>query len=118
MRQSKYISTDFKQWSILFSRLIRYITIIENFVFLAIIGGGIGGAASSHFLTELFNNNLNIDLYEAKIIGGRLATIKIDGNEFEAGGSIIHPQNKYMRDFVELLGTLFSYFYISTDIVS
>ncbi|XP_003484501.1 prenylcysteine oxidase isoform X1 [Bombus impatiens] len=71
---------------------------------IAIIGGGIGGAASSHFLTELFNNNLNIDLYEAKIIGGRLATIKVDGNEFEAGGSIIHPQNKYMRDFVELLG--------------
>ncbi|XP_076754653.1 prenylcysteine oxidase 1 [Xylocopa sonorina] len=71
---------------------------------IAIIGGGIGGAASSHFLTELFKNNLKIDLYEAKTIGGRLATIKIDNNEFEAGGSIIHPRNKYMQDFVKLLG--------------
>ncbi|CAL7951839.1 unnamed protein product [Xylocopa violacea] len=71
---------------------------------IAIIGGGIGGAASSHFLTELFKNNLKIDLYEAKSIGGRLATVKIDDNEFEAGGSIIHPQNKYMQEFVKLLG--------------
>lgn len=71
---------------------------------IAIIGGGIGGASSSHFLTELFNNNLNIDLYEAKTIGGRLATVQIDDNEFEAGGSVIHPQNKYMQEFVKLLG--------------
>ncbi|XP_012348516.1 prenylcysteine oxidase [Apis florea] len=71
---------------------------------IAIIGGGIGGAASSHFLAELFENNLNIDLYEAKTIGGRLATIKINNNEFEAGGSLIHSQNKYMQEFVKLLG--------------
>ncbi|XP_017882595.1 prenylcysteine oxidase-like [Ceratina calcarata] len=71
---------------------------------IAIIGGGIGGASCSHFLTELFNNNLNIDLYEAKTIGGRLATVEVDNNEFEAGGSIIHPQNKYMQEFVKLLG--------------
>lgn len=79
-------------------------------IFLAIIGGGIGGAASSHFLAELFKNNLNIDLYEAKTIGGRLATIKINNNEFEAGGSIIHSQNKYMQEFVKLLGILFYIF--------
>nr|XP_003700702.1 PREDICTED: prenylcysteine oxidase-like isoform X1 [Megachile rotundata] len=71
---------------------------------VAIIGGGIGGAASSHFLTELFKNDLNIDLYEVNTIGGRLATVKIDDNEFEAGGSIIHSQNKYMQEFVKLLG--------------
>ncbi|XP_076162493.1 prenylcysteine oxidase 1-like [Ptiloglossa arizonensis] len=71
---------------------------------IAIIGGGIGGAATSHFLTELFHNNLNIDLYEAETIGGRLATVQIDNNEFEASGSIIHPENKYMQEFVKLLG--------------
>ncbi|XP_076278349.1 prenylcysteine oxidase 1 [Lasioglossum baleicum] len=71
---------------------------------IAIIGGGIGGASSSHFLTELFESNLSIDLYEAKTIGGRLATVQIDENEFEAGGAIIHPQNKYMQEFVKLLG--------------
>ena len=77
------------------------------FYFSAIIGGGIGGASSSHFLSELFDNNLNIDLYEVKTIGGRLATIEIDNNEFEAGGSIIESENRYMQDFVQLLGTLF-----------
>ncbi|CAK9798124.1 Prenylcysteine oxidase-like [Anthophora plagiata] len=71
---------------------------------IAIVGGGIGGASSSHFLTELFKNNVNIDLYEANTLGGRLATVQINDNEFEAGGSIIHPKNKYMQDFVKLLG--------------
>ncbi|XP_053984035.1 prenylcysteine oxidase 1-like isoform X2 [Hylaeus anthracinus] len=28
----------------------------------------------------------------------------MDDNEFEAGGSIIHPENKYMQEFVKLLG--------------
>ncbi|EZA53918.1 hypothetical protein DMN91_010425 [Ooceraea biroi] len=72
--------------------------------FTAIIGGGIGGASASHFLTELLNGNLDIDLYEAKTIGGRLATVKIDNNEVEAGGAIIHPKNMYMQKFVKLLG--------------
>ena len=71
---------------------------------IAIIGGGIGGASSSHFLSELFDNNLNIDLYEVQTIGGRLATVEIDNNEFEAGGSIIETENRYMQDFVKLLG--------------
>ncbi|XP_046816104.1 prenylcysteine oxidase-like isoform X1 [Vespa crabro] len=71
---------------------------------IAVIGGGIGAASTAHFLTELFNNDLKIDLYEANKIGGRLATIKIDDNEYEAGGSIIHQENKYMQEFVDLLG--------------
>lgn len=71
---------------------------------IAIIGGGIGGASASHFLSELFKNNVKIDLYEANKVGGRLATIKIDNNEYEAGGSVIHTNNKYMQDFVKLLG--------------
>ncbi|KAL2716889.1 prenylcysteine oxidase-like [Vespula squamosa] len=71
---------------------------------IAVIGGGIGAASTTHFLTELFNNDLKIDLYEANKIGGRLATIKIDDNEYEAGGSIIHQENKYMQEFLDLLG--------------
>lgn len=71
---------------------------------IAVIGGGIGAASTTHFLTELFNNDLKIDLYEGNKIGGRLATIKIDDNEYEAGGSIIHQENKYMQEFLNLLG--------------
>ncbi|KAL6257655.1 hypothetical protein P5V15_011233 [Pogonomyrmex californicus] len=77
---------------------------------VAIIGGGIGGASTLHFLSELLNGNLEIDLYEAKTVGGRLATITIDGDEFEAGGSVIHPKNMYMQRFVKLLGLEHNFF--------
>lgn len=73
---------------------------------LAIIGAGIGGASTSHFLTELFEGNLEIDIFESNDIGGRLTTIKVGDNFYEAGGSIIHSRNKYMKDFVKLLGEL------------
>lgn len=72
---------------------------------IAAIGAGIGGSSSSHFLRELFGSEATIDVFEASDrIGGRLDTIEIDGKRFESGGSIIHPDNKYMGDFVKLLG--------------
>lgn len=52
-----------------------------------------------------------IDLYEAKTIGGRLATVNIDNNEIEAGGSIIHPKNMYMQKFVKLMGKCGLFFF-------
>ncbi|XP_011501304.1 PREDICTED: prenylcysteine oxidase-like [Ceratosolen solmsi marchali] len=70
---------------------------------VAIIGAGIGGASTSHFLTKLFDKNLKIDIFESKTIGGRLATVKLGNNDFEAGGAIIHPRNIYMKYFVKLL---------------
>ncbi|XP_014219399.1 prenylcysteine oxidase-like [Copidosoma floridanum] len=71
---------------------------------VAVIGAGIGGASASQFITELFNKNVEIDVFEAKKIGGRLANIEFGSNEYEAGGAIIHPRNKYMVDFVNQLG--------------
>lgn len=84
-------------------KTFKFNLILHSWI-LAIVGGGIGGASASHFLTELLNGTLDIDLYEAKTIGGRLATIKIDKDEIEAGGSVIHPKNMYMQRFVKLLG--------------
>ena len=72
---------------------------------IAVIGAGIGGSSSSHFLRELFGSEATIDVFEASDrIGGRLDTIEIAGKIFESGGSVIHPDNKYMGDFVKLLG--------------
>jgi hypothetical protein len=45
-------------------------------------------------------------LYEPNKIGGRLSVINVGGRDYEVGGSIIHPQNKYMMDFLKLLGNL------------
>ena len=72
---------------------------------IAIVGAGIGGSSSCHFIRQLFESDANIDVFEASDrIGGRLSTVEIAGKRFESGGSIIHPDNKYMGDFVKLLG--------------
>ena len=72
---------------------------------IAIVGAGIGGSSCSYFIRELFGVQANIDVFEASNrIGGRLDTVEIAGKKFESGGSIIHPKNKYMGDFVEKLG--------------
>ncbi|XP_057319102.1 prenylcysteine oxidase 1-like [Microplitis mediator] len=86
------------------------LVIFSNFIYgkdctpkIAIIGGGIGGASASHYLSDLLNDNVDIDLFEADKIGGRLATLNINDDEYETGGSIIHSRNKLMRKFVQLL---------------
>jgi predicted NAD/FAD-dependent oxidoreductase len=48
-----------------------------------------------------------VDVYtdEAKV-GGRLATMRIDNREYEIGGSIIHPDNYYMVEWLKEFGLL------------
>lgn len=80
----------------------------KQILFLAIIGGGIGGTSCAFFLEEIFKEKAEIHVYEGNKIGGRLATASMsDGNEYETGGSIIHGRNKYMSDFVRDLGNIF-----------
>lgn len=73
---------------------------------IAVVGAGIGGSAFVHFLQEAAgDSNYHIDVYEKESIScGRVTTIQVAGNEFEAGGSILHPRNQYMKNFTELLG--------------
>lgn len=74
-------------------------------VFLSgIIGGGIGGTTAAYFLRQLFGDKLKVDILEADKIGGRLALINIGGQDYEAGGAIIHPKNRYMVNFTEQFG--------------
>ncbi|KAL0182245.1 hypothetical protein M9458_021620, partial [Cirrhinus mrigala] len=69
-----------------------------------IIGGGIGGTAAAFFLRQEFGPVVKIEVFEAGTVGGRLATENIGGNEYETGGSIIHPLNLHMKHFLERLG--------------
>ena len=73
---------------------------------IAVVGAGIGGSAFVHFLQEAAGtSNYQIDVYEKESIPcGRVTTIKTAGSVFEAGGSIIHPRNQYMKNFTDLLG--------------
>lgn len=71
---------------------------------IGIVGGGIGGTSCAYFLNELFEGKCNISLFERHIIGGRLQLKNIGRKYYEAGGSVIHPQNKYMMNFLKTLG--------------
>jgi prenylcysteine oxidase/farnesylcysteine lyase len=71
------------------------------------VGAGISGASTAFFLT-----NYSTSLHGARLrvferrhrVGGRLATVAIAGDRFEARGSIIHPRNLHARCFVDLPG--------------
>ncbi len=69
----------------------------------AIIGGGIGGTAAAFFLRQEFGPAVKIEVFEAGIVGGRLATENLGGYEYETGGSIIHPLNLHMKHFLDRL---------------
>jgi len=72
---------------------------------VGIIGAGAGGSSAAYHLSQLLNNNVEIDVFEAaSVIGGRMATVNIFGNEYETGASILHPRNKLALDLVERFG--------------
>uniref|UniRef100_A0A158Q8N1 Prenylcys_lyase domain-containing protein n=1 Tax=Elaeophora elaphi TaxID=1147741 RepID=A0A158Q8N1_9BILA len=77
---------------------------------IAIIGGGIGGASSAHFLRAFApsETDIEIHLFNQGSIGGRLKTVQMlyDGEErmFEAGGSVLHPANLYFKNWMEKFG--------------
>ncbi|CAN9504918.1 unnamed protein product [Ophioblennius macclurei] len=71
---------------------------------IAVIGGGIGGTAAAFYLREEFGPVVKIDVFEPESVGGRLATVKIGDDEYETGGSVIHPLNLHMKNFIEKLG--------------
>ncbi|XP_054031288.1 prenylcysteine oxidase 1 [Dryobates pubescens] len=71
---------------------------------IAVVGGGIGGAATAYFLRQKFGAGLRIQVLEKAAVGGRLATEQLEGAAYEAGGSVIHPLNLHMKHFVQELG--------------
>ncbi|XP_069812919.1 prenylcysteine oxidase 1-like [Dendropsophus ebraccatus] len=71
---------------------------------IAVVGAGIGGTSAAYFLRQKFGKDVQIDIFEKGEVGGRLSTIEMEGNHYEAGGSIIHPLNLHMKTFVKELG--------------
>jgi len=70
---------------------------------VAIIGAGIGGTSSAFFLSNEVPG-ADINIFETSQVGGRLETVLVNGREYEIGGSVIHPLNKYMVDFLPICG--------------
>lgn len=63
-----------------------------------------GGTASAYFLRELFGEEVEIDIFEKQHVGGRVTPVTISGHNYNAGGTILHPENLYMLNFTDILG--------------
>lgn len=70
----------------------------------AVVGAGIGGSATAHFLRQHFGPEVQVDVFEKGEVGGRLATVTVNHHDYESGGSIIHSLNLHMQEFVKVLG--------------
>lgn len=86
--------------------------------FKAVVGGGIGGSAAAFYLRQEFGAGVIIDVFEPGAVGGRLATVKIGDQEYETGGSVIHPLNLHMKHFIEKIGKTISFLYPSYPTVA
>ncbi|KAF9599874.1 hypothetical protein IFM89_001820 [Coptis chinensis] len=71
-------------------------------------GSGIAGSSLAHFLRVYSSstpqvNFQTIQIFEKNdIVGGRMATVSIGGDTFEAGASILHPRNLHVLNFTKL----------------
>ena len=45
-----------------------------------------------------------ITVFEKGEVGGRLATVEVNGRRYESGGAIIHDANRYMVEYLDLCG--------------
>ncbi|PON36188.1 Prenylcysteine oxidase [Parasponia andersonii] len=74
---------------------------------VCIVGAGIGGSSLAHFL-RLYSSpdhaDFRIRIFERSgVVGGRMATVNVSGDIFEAGASILHPKNFYALEYTKLL---------------
>ncbi|KAL5982745.1 hypothetical protein ACLOJK_016821 [Asimina triloba] len=74
---------------------------------ICIVGSGIGGSSMAHFLKSYSAARqaiTDIRIFEKRgRVGGRMATVSIAGDTFEAGASIIHPKNFHALNFTQYL---------------
>lgn len=68
------------------------------------VGAGLGGSAAAYFLQQHFGPQVQLDVYEAAGVGGRLATVTVNKQQYESRGASIHALSLHMQDFVKILG--------------
>lgn len=85
--------------------LLYFFELAQAVPSIAIVGGGIGGATTSYFLNQLYDGKVKITVFErSSVLGGRLREMKIGGQSYDSGGSIIHSSNLYAKTLTEKMG--------------
>jgi len=69
-----------------------------------VVGAGLGGSAVAYFLQQHFGPQVQLDVYEPVGVGGRLATVTVNKQQYESRGASIHALSLHMQDFVKILG--------------
>lgn len=116
MEMAKHSSTSFLTFVstvIIFSSLLVSLSsakLSQPSRTVCILGSGIGGSSVAHFLRKYSNSNPynaqigQIRVFERHgIVGGRMATVTIAGETFEAGASILHPKNYHALKYARFL---------------
>ncbi|KFR05122.1 Prenylcysteine oxidase-like, partial [Nipponia nippon] len=57
-----------------------------------------------YFRQQHFGPQVQLDVYEAAGVGGRLATVTVNKQQYESRGASIHALSLHMQDFVKILG--------------
>lgn len=68
------------------------------------VGAGLGGSAVAYFLQQHFGPQVQLDVFEPAGVGGRLATVTVNKQQYESRGASIHALSLHMQDFVKILG--------------
>ncbi|XP_068648663.1 farnesylcysteine lyase [Aristolochia californica] len=80
--------------------------VVSSSASICVIGAGVGGSSLAYFL-KTYSSDQNMPtlrIFEKSgVVGGRMATVKVVGDTFEAGASIIHPKNMHAVRFAQLL---------------
>lgn len=63
-----------------------------------------GGASLSHWLRELYGDDLELTVVTDGPVGGRCQATGVGGREYEGGAAIISELNQYMAGFMRRLG--------------
>uniref|UniRef100_A0A8B9DNH6 Prenylcysteine oxidase 1 like n=1 Tax=Anser cygnoides TaxID=8845 RepID=A0A8B9DNH6_ANSCY len=71
---------------------------------IAVVGAGLGGSAVAYFSQQQFGPQVQLDVYEQAGVGGRLATVTVNKQQYESRGASIHALSLHMQDFVKTLG--------------
>uniref|UniRef100_A0A7S3K3V0 Prenylcysteine lyase domain-containing protein n=1 Tax=Aureoumbra lagunensis TaxID=44058 RepID=A0A7S3K3V0_9STRA len=72
---------------------------------VAIVGSGLGGASTAYWLQQEFKEAIDITVFERENrVGGRMEHMMIGNNTYELGAAIYVSGNKYVSEFVELMG--------------
>ncbi|KAI6699920.1 hypothetical protein NL676_014244 [Syzygium grande] len=89
--------------------LLPVITSSSSPVSVCIVGSGIGGSSVAHFLREYSSPSasasISVRVFERRgVVGGRMASVAVGGESFEAGGAILHPKNYHALNYTRLIG--------------